>query len=121
MKKMHAAAKLTNPNVHASFGLRFLMEVAKELMLSDNAITEIFEALSSFNYLQEQDLLEEPNEEDENYDSLAAEVTAKNEEIIKHNTKVQRIQRHAKFVLTEEGESIEIDYAEYEEACLVRL
>jgi len=27
-KKMLAAAKLTNPNCHASFGLRFLMEVA---------------------------------------------------------------------------------------------
>lgn len=97
------------------------MEVAKELMLSQDAMTEIFEALSSFNYLEEQELLEEPNEEDENYDQLAAEVTTKNEEITKHNAKVQRIQRHAKFVLPEEGEPTEIDYSNYEETCLIRL
>ena len=74
------AVALKNPGVHEGFGLQFLLKNKKDVLINDNAIQEIFTAISKVDLTMRRRAEKEmPAEGTENYQQLVDAANAENE------------------------------------------
>lgn len=78
---------------------------------------QVFHALCFINFQKESELLIEPQEDEENYEALHADVAVKNEEIKKRNERLTKIKMRVRFIVEEE----ETNFDQFEEKCLIKL
>ncbi len=79
MTAMQIATALKNPATHQSFGLNFLLKHKKDVLLNDNAIIEIFSAITKASLIENKPEKAYPPEGVDNYQSLVDAVNVENE------------------------------------------
>ena len=85
------ANALKNPTTHQSFGLKFLLQHKKDVLLSDMAIEEIFTACAKVNLMEGKAEKPLPEEGADNYQHLLDAANAENEQIKSHNEALNKL------------------------------
>jgi len=116
---------LIDSNMHSSYGLRFLLKLKRDLLISDDAIVEVFAAIAKIVFRKPIEIADLPEAEEGQTEEDAAEkrdvIMAKNEEILKANEALAKTQAHVRLEMPEAGEETAVNYEEWEEKCLIKV
>ena len=85
------ANALKNPTAHQSFGLKFMLQNKKDVLLNDTAIEEIFTACAKVNLMEGKIEKPLPEEGAENYQQLLDTANAENEQVKNHNEALNKL------------------------------
>jgi hypothetical protein len=127
------ATTLKNPGLHQSFGLNFILKHKKDILINDHALQEIFTAIAKVSLLETKQMKSLPDEQTENYQTLADAVIAENEQIKVQNEAINKLKNKislcvpkTKYAKPDEVEAWHYpedpsDYLFWSEKCYIRV
>lgn len=107
------ATALKNPATHQGFGLNFMLKNKKDVLINDNAILEIFSAITRVDMQETKAEKEAPAEGVENYQQLLDACNAENEQIKQHNEQVNKLKAKISLCVPREKYAKPEDAAEW--------
>lgn len=125
------ATAMKNPNAHESFGLNFILKNKKDVLINDNAVLEIFSAISRVDLMPLKP--EKPMPEEGADQAVIDQVNADNEQIRAHNDTINKLKAkislqvpREKFAKPEDAEEWAYpedpsDFSFWKEKCYVKV